>query len=1279
MQIVSKMESNSESNIEEKSSDKEKVASNDVDFNENLSKQCNGNTMTDVNKNIAKSESLELSDNATTMLKQNKSEGDLSETSENCELHISEGSDVECEKTEDDKDSVKPNGEDKVKTDSNVSDQNDIKETENVDLDMAGNNSQETGKENKVHQALDASDIGVEEGTEDTKDKQSESANKPIDMEVPVDGSGESPADDKMHLQEENAEMNSSENELLEPCKEKISETCSAESSPDESGENSKESVKGEDTNSVCHQNSESNDEVASKHVEEESDDKGQDKKENDTDKKHKGEKLESDHGNSDSSNENGSESIPDSTESEKDLKVECDALDNEDSKLENISESENKDDKSREHSKDITESGSSVDPESSLIQSSDNVDENVIESQSKNDQSGEHSNEINESGSSVDPESRSEMTQPSDVDVDDSEGKNDQSDEHSNDKSESGSCVDPESRSELTQPSDVDVDDSEGKNDQSDEHTNDKSESGSCVDPESRSETTQSSDNVDDSEGKNDQSDEHSNDKSESGSSVDPESRSETTQSSDNVDDSEGKNDQSDEHSNDKSESGSSVDPESRSETTQLSDNVGVEPNDISDSILKENASKDSENSLEYTNGDSESAQRESESIIEAKKDIGTEVDTNLSESSTSVKQKINDDISKENQTLDSDQQVLEMQSADNQETEVSNVDRSQNDGVISETNQADARENDISEESASTEINATQSETVTEVLSENDDNGYDETSKVERKVIDNDQSVQTDERELETSSTQTVMKESKDQSSETPAKEVGSMETQTIDQKVQCEHKETETDVTEHVQKTEVCDKETSISQPESAEQSVQTEAENLNSVQEEEVLEDEEEEEKEEDAEASKQPTQTPSTEQATQTDLQESVSMMIQTDNQKPTEKEQALEDETDMLKDELSEAKKMIRDLQAELAKSKASSNYMVTTLKCQLKKSHESQQAQRCQSDRQMGEVLAHLLYLEGQLKKDKTHIKFLLRQKDDIIQKQKCDIEELKNTNQRLIEAVREHYARKGKNGLSKEHSESLQNAEAEVPCSPKVKVKNRGAFGSVKDIIWKHRSSLDLSEAGMEIQGNLKKDRQYSSQENLFSLGRRSKEARESRDKKCKSIAGYPDHSLEYLIPEEAELRDISLHGSASSLKKGQKSGRNVSWGSDKSDVNNSYDSNGHLMVSPMMSAGSMPMLNKNSNLDLVTKDRPHSISSIESLSRENCSSLPGTPKMEEKVPHPVPQESSNPFKNLKTILKRKGSKMKNKKRTVSLSNSANPEYEEAMKKHFEKYEMS
>lgn len=63
------MELNSESNIEEKFLDKEKVVSNDVDFNENLFKQCNGNIMIDVNKNIVKSENLEFSDNVIIMLK----------------------------------------------------------------------------------------------------------------------------------------------------------------------------------------------------------------------------------------------------------------------------------------------------------------------------------------------------------------------------------------------------------------------------------------------------------------------------------------------------------------------------------------------------------------------------------------------------------------------------------------------------------------------------------------------------------------------------------------------------------------------------------------------------------------------------------------------------------------------------------------------------------------------------------------------------------------------------------------------------------------------------------------------------------------------------------------------------------------------------------------------------------------------------------------------------------------------------------------------------------
>jgi hypothetical protein len=44
---------------------------------------------------------------------------------------------------------------------------------------------------------------------------------------------------------------------------------------------------------------------------------------------------------------------------------------------------------------------------------------------------------------------------------------------------------------------------------------------------------------------------------------------------------------------------------------------------------------------------------------------------------------------------------------------------------------------------------------------------------------------------------------------------------------------------------------------------------------------------------------------------------------------------------------------------------------------------------------------------------------------------------------------------------------------------------------------------------------------------------------------------------------------------------------------------------------------------------------------------------------------------------FKNLKTILKRKGSKTKKNKRSVSISQS--PAQEVTVKKHFERYDMS
>ncbi|XP_078324410.1 uncharacterized protein LOC111124634 isoform X2 [Crassostrea virginica] len=1055
MQIVSLMESNSESNMEGMPPSKEKSANNDVDFNENLSKQFDGNSMTDVNKNIAKSENLELDSNAGMI--ENKSEGDLSQTTENCELHISEGSDTESES--------KISEGNQEKLDSNGFDENDTEEIDFAEKDMIINKRQETGDENKsdlILESCEPADINDKEETEGTTEQQAEKGHKQHDAEA-YNENVESQSKNKIQIQGNDDEKDLNNKDLSEGLKGSDTEPSNTDIEHPDSGATSEESATYLGGDSVPNENSETNDETAPEH----------DKKEQNTSEKHDERDLDRD-----------------KDRSVCDLSVEtsCDV---------SLDLHENK----------IDPGVNGAEPDIEVMSKDAKLKENLPETEILDDQEGRQTSQENSS---------------------------------SNDE------------------------------------------------------------NI---------------------------------------------------------------------EMTQLSDNE-IKASSSVDNIKNDPASTATENNIEHKTNSSESAQRETESIDKPIMDSEPEVDSDQPKSATSVNDEKFEN-SEAKQTLNGDQEIKQMQRDEMQVSQALSDDNSQTDKVTAETDQSnDHKEICNVEEKLSAENKCPNSSS--EILS--DGEGRVATLNEEIKVVDSDQSVQTNNTELETASTQTVLRESKDQSSETLAHEVGSVETQTEDQKVQCEDKETETEGEAKKQETVLCDKETSISQPTSSEQSVQTEEASS-------ACREAQELDKEEYTEQTKSPNQANQVNQTTQTGWRESITQSVQTDCH-ATEKEQQLEDKTEMLKDQLSEAQKMVHDLQAELAKTKASSNYTVTTLRCQLKRSQESQQAQRCQSDRQMGEVLAHLLFLEGQLKKDKTHIKYLLKQKDDIIKKQRCDIEDLKNTNQRLIEAVREHYARKGKNGLSKENSESLHNAEAEVPCSPKVKVKNRGAFGSVKDRLWKHRSSLDLSEAGMEIQGNLKKDRQYSSQENLFSLGRRNKEARENRDKKCKSIAGYPDHSLEYLIPEESELRDISLHGSDLSITRSHKSGRNVSWESDMSDGNISYNSSGHLMVtspSQMMSAGSMPALNKNSNSDLVTKERPHSISSIESLSRENCSSVPGTPKMEEKVQHPVPQESSNPFKNLKTILKRKGSKMKNKKRTVSLSNSANPEYEEAMKKHFEKYEMS
>ena len=374
---------------------------------------------------------------------------------------------------------------------------------------------------------------------------------------------------------------------------------------------------------------------------------------------------------------------------------------------------------------------------------------------------------------------------------------------------------------------------------------------------------------------------------------------------------------------------------------------------------------------------------------------------------------------------------------------------------------------------------------------------------------------------------------------------------------------------------------------------------------------------------------------------------------------------------------MSSANKTIHELQTKLVSQQCHSNSLVTSLRIQIRKSEEALHKQRMLNDRQLGEVLAHLVFLEGKLKREQAHVRLEVKNKDELIRKQKYEIEDLTLKNERLVHAVKEHYARNSKNGVSVDHPDKKYN-ENTVPPSPSPSVKHKkGAFNSVKEKLWKHhRSSFDLTEGQGSMYSNLKDGRQYSSQENLSTLGKKKRESRESRDKKCKSIAGYPDHSLDGLIPEEVEIStfDPPPHW----LKQNSESEAS---NQTSPSTNGYHDHNpGHLDVSPgsMMSATSMPILSEQ-NAASPAKERPHSISSIESLSKKSAIS---SPTSKSATTSPVQQTAtidSNPFKNLKTILKRKGSKSKKQKRSVSMSQNTNHEHQETMKRHFEKYEMA
>lgn len=398
---------------------------------------------------------------------------------------------------------------------------------------------------------------------------------------------------------------------------------------------------------------------------------------------------------------------------------------------------------------------------------------------------------------------------------------------------------------------------------------------------------------------------------------------------------------------------------------------------------------------------------------------------------------------------------------------------------------------------------------------------------------------------------------------------------------------------------------------------------------------------------------------------------------------------------EVLKKQLEDAKSAIHTSQTRLNSQQIHTNQTVMTLKIKLKKSQETIKAQRMQSDRQMGQVLAHLLFLEGQLKREQRDIRIILKEKNQIIQQQQDEIVTLTKKNDKLLSAINDLYLKKKTNGY-KENVFSFNPEAVEQMKTEKDKSVPRRRLSSMRDRLWRHKSNLELNSHNRQMLQNVSS---FGSEENIMRLssGGRSEEDRE----RCMSVPEYPfdvtDEALQEM-PDETDNYDpctqkMNGHVLDDNGESFQAKPRNI-------EVSPTAE-----LTEPqiLLSVASMPSISVIETSGNNGKNRPHSFSSLDlirfqhvcvnaspssthsaSLSDDSGGSVSSpispnslvSPTLAQPTVSPV--QESNPFKSLKTMLKRKGSKIKGKKRSVSLQQNTKPEYREAVEQHFLKHNL-
>lgn len=436
----------------------------------------------------------------------------------------------------------------------------------------------------------------------------------------------------------------------------------------------------------------------------------------------------------------------------------------------------------------------------------------------------------------------------------------------------------------------------------------------------------------------------------------------------------------------------------------------------------------------------------------------------------------------------------------------------------------------------------------------------------------------------------------------------------------------------------------------------------------------------------------------------------------------------------MLGNELASVKVALQSTQRHLQDEQSKHNREVMTLKLQLYHSQLEARRQRAKSESRMSDVMSHLLFLEGQLRKEQLKVSKELKNRADVIETQKTEILKLKEQNDQLLNAIKEICAKGGMNGYLRENrkknGENVENGSK----NGKDKKSNNGRFGSMRDkLLAKNRSSLELNNFNLE-KYLIKNDRMCSSHEDLHRLdddrrkgssfmetpkratSPKEKYTQDAQNKKSPNFLPDGDvfrTDMNKSTSESSQLSettnssgifsmsdiDLSVHEQMSSpnedgdYQTSDDSDRIFSFSSTHlNTVIDEEEAIGPILShsGQMMSMGSMPMLaNLKDEKKSAAKNRPHSLSSVDLINIERqAKHLPNVSVSEcaadESTPPPSPSynQSKNdltPFQTFKTMFRRKGSKNKGKKRSVSLSQTTNKEYSEALKKHFQKYDMS